>query len=415
MSGAKATIYILLAFIGAVTIGVAALAFLGPRVGGDQEAGLLLTMLLLILTAPLAATLHRVTYRAGAFLLSFIFVVIWGFWIAGLTGMEDSWPWFTDEKLEQSVLILFFMGLPTAVALMCRGKPWATSFRRSLVWTAAISGLAALFIVWFFPDHGGPDDIKNRILTTCVWCALCGASASMLLINVGRRDRRYFRWPGILTALAALCCGVYTTWHGGEVFDLSTRTENASIHLTAITTFWIAVTLALVNAFLNTNRPGLVRIFKWLSVLFCLAAGSVMVALVKMEFGEAMHFPPPFPLLQRSLEALTFLFTGSAICMIVARSALRVQTRSNLHEGVSALELKCPNCGTLQTLGLNGACRHCLLRFNIQLTDPHCPACDHLLLNLESNRCPECGHDIRRPVAPAPEPSASPNSAPVAG
>ena len=119
--------------------------------------------------------------------------------------------------------------------------------------------------------------------------------------------------------------------------------------------------------------------------------------------------------LDRDLAASAFLVAGSIISLVLARTALRLNIKSTAYTGNGRMEIKCPNCGTLQTLGTSGACRQCLLRFHIQLTEPHCPACDHLLLNLESSRCPECGHAINRPAqrrqAP-PHPPRPPRPAP---
>ncbi len=406
MRGTKAVIYVLMAFIALVAITGACLALWRNPFTDTTGLGILFTLLALVLTAPLAATMHRTQYRIGAITLAAIFALIWGFWILGMANLDDKWAWLTGEKIEESVGVLFVVGLPAAVAFMCGGKPWARYLRWGAGITAGVCGAIALFAIWTIPTAtDGERDLNEKLIAGAGWAALCGAFISALLINVGQRDRRYFRWPAIAIALIALITGlIVNAQDAARMFSLTAEKESHWLHLIADISFWAAGTFALINMILMTRCRGAVRLIKWIAVLFCLCAGATLITTVLCEFPDSSAYESahPYKWQDRDLAASTFLLTGSVICLILVRTCLRFKSKITAHEGVDRLEIRCPNCGVLQEMGLSGSCRKCLLRFNISIADPRCPGCDHLLLNLESDRCPECGLAFRRPGPPAP-------------
>jgi hypothetical protein len=70
--------------------------------------------------------------------------------------------------------------------------------------------------------------------------------------------------------------------------------------------------------------------------------------------------------------------------------------------GLRSLAVVCPRCGAHEDQPLGeSACRHCGLRYRIEVESPGCAGCGHTLQGLESNACPECGHPIRTSVGPA--------------
>ena len=124
-------------------------------------------------------------------------------WTLGSANLDDKWKWLTGEKIEETVAVLFLVGLPAAVAPMCGGKPWARYLRWSAGITAGVCGSVALFAIWFIPaDVDAKRELNEKLLVGAAWAALCGAFISALLINVGQRDRRYFRWPAIAVVLS---------------------------------------------------------------------------------------------------------------------------------------------------------------------------------------------------------------------
>lgn len=60
-----------------------------------------------------------------------------------------------------------------------------------------------------------------------------------------------------------------------------------------------------------------------------------------------------------------------------------------------ALTLVCPRCRTRQRAPIGeSCCVNCRLLFSIRVTEPRCAACGYSLLDLKTDRCPECGQPI---------------------
>jgi hypothetical protein len=56
----------------------------------------------------------------------------------------------------------------------------------------------------------------------------------------------------------------------------------------------------------------------------------------------------------------------------------------------------CPRCRKKHTLPLGQtACPTCELRIHTRIEEPRCPNCGYLLYGLKSDRCPECGTQVR--------------------
>lgn len=98
------------------------------------------------------------------------------------------------------------------------------------------------------------------------------------------------------------------------------------------------------------------------------------------------------------------LLTASAIVLCCALLALAVLmafnrrlviTEARSIAAITSVTVICPRCNTKQSAPLGESnCTGCKLIFLLKLAEPHCRKCNYLLLDLKSDRCPECGEPI---------------------
>ena len=384
MALSKAALWLVMAMVALTTLACAAMALLG-RSGTELQYFYAFTLLSLALLAPIAVTLHRAPFRAGGVVVCAVFLVFWAGMVAAMM-RPTSLEYFSSDIME-SVYIVFLMGLPAGVGFMCVGRPWGKWFAWTLAAVAALCLPVCLVGVWGGQHAGG--EYFGKLAMSGVFCFCYLACGSALLVNVGQHDRRYFRWPGVAAALAATVTGLLAIW--GQ------NSEPPKLWI-ATNMLWTASgTLALINLLLMTWRPGLVRWLQWTAIVLTTLSGAALLVYCwttlekKAAIGEVAL---------RVTGTATTLAVGTIVAMLLARTMLRLKPKLT-PMGVDRLKLHCPICGTEQTIGLQGACRKCLVQFRITLAEPRCPACQYLLLNLDSDRCPECGTAIQRPVEPA--------------
>ncbi len=394
MALSKAALWVVLAMIALTTIACAAMVLMSQRTG-EAYNFLLITFLALILLAPMAVTLHRADYRVGGIVLCAIFLVLW------VTFMIQIFqPDFLDRsyRLFTTLEIIFLMGLPTGIGLMCVTKPWGKYFAWMLAGVAAICMPIAILGEWGMEDDR---ELYRKLTMSGTYLYLYLATGSVLLINFGQGDRRYFRWAGVAAALAASLTGLYAIW-GVPAFDDKSWNFATNVLWTS------SATMAMINLLLMTWRPGLVRWFQWIAIVLSGLTGAGLIVALWLSFEQYRDLPQE--LTARFIGTTGTLAAGAIMAMLVARTMLRLNPKPTAPLGIDHIKLHCPICGTLQNVPLQGACHKCLVEFKIALTEPHCPACNYLVLNLTSDHCPECGAAISRPALPeepaAPAPAA---------
>jgi hypothetical protein len=220
--------------------------------------------------------------------------------------------------------------------------------------------------------------------------------AGVLLLNVGRGDRRWFRWVG----LAAVGAGVVL----GLTEAVRDPNPSAWMKVAYRLSTELAGTLAAVNVLMMSRHGGLARVLRRAAVGLALALGGVLMLMTVAAYAEPLFgvVAPTMAMVWagRVLATMIVLFPGAVFAVVLARSQARALARV-APTGVRHVMLECPTCRAVGPVSVRygGACPQCLTRFCVTVIEPRCSECDYLLVGTAGNRCPECGTPFDRPPA----------------
>jgi hypothetical protein len=261
-----------------------------------------------------------------------------------------------------------------------RGFRWFVSLGYlALLAAAAVAALFALFT----RGPGGWWEIAWLVITPMMFpCAAC-----ILVPSVGKgRIDTFVKLAsiavGVLVLGGLLLVGLgFGDWLTSERWraDVSTST-------------WALAMLAGLWAILGALPPGLRWIRIVAAVLGAVAACGWVIEVAGVYSGTLQGFilAPTLIVIALVLALPALLWLGGA----------RAAERRPLQRAVVAIG--CPRCGRTQRIACPGAaCVECGLSIRVELDEPRCD-CGYLLFGLNSDRCPECGRDVRGRAWPAP-------------
>lgn len=263
--------------------------------------------------------------------------------------------------------------------------------RQTFLWSmiaslglAALLGIAALLLPRYGPDE--------EILGSTALVAAFSMVALMCATVLERRNAVVYMWVGLGLAVAALLAWLSLIW-----FDriMSWRVERVVIQISG--TFTVPAVLAAQCGLLSLPRFDQRRadIARWTTIgVAALLAAYIVILIWWFDPLERMIDDD---ILLRALGVLVIL---SACGTVVTPILWKVQAvrRSGGVESIpfqTKVRVVCPRCEVEQVLMTGaGRCDTCGLRITITVEEPRC-LCGYLLHRLNSDRCPECGREIR--------------------
>jgi len=280
---------------------------------------------------------------------------------------------FFDEVLQTAGAIAAG-AIPAMIALRLAEEPGA----RPAGWMGvALSVLIFLMLItaaWAssYPAH------QDKLGTSALALALFGGLAVISLVGAGR-DRRYWRYLGVLAAAAGCVIAFVGIW----------RELRGGSSLTIVSS--LAVTVALANmVMLCPLKAGQT----WLA--YATIAAAAFTALF-VDLTAIYNPQGRWDLLYRLAGAFGILSACGCLALGVLH---RLNRRFDLKPSgleITRFTLVCPACGKKQTLSTGHACcDNCGLLIHMRFEEPRCPNCDYLLYMLKADRCPECGTPIHR-------------------
>ena len=201
---------------------------------------------------------------------------------------------------------------------------------------------------------------------------------------------RHWRFLGALSGMAGVVLGISGIWLalGGK--------PTMVIHC-----FILAAVVGGANV-LDRLTLGIAR---WLRL------GTIAMLVITGVLGMFVNHIGADGFYNHMDNMLVRSFTASAIVMCCGLLAIAVLmafnrrfvvTEARSISAISAMTVHCPRCNTKQIAALGESnCTGCKLIFLLRLAEPHCRKCNYLLLDLKSDRCPECGELITTVAAPA--------------
>jgi hypothetical protein len=333
--------------------------------------------------------IDRPAARAASLVCMGVIVAEFLLCVALIWGLGKFLPGpYDEEQLGLTMLWLALCGFPAVPFVRMTRSAAARVAGYVGVGAAIVTFLIAMVSLWM-PGSGWAGD--EKLLGTAACFGLFSLGAVLCLVGVGT-DRRYWRWIGVLAAIAGCTLAIWAIWR---------PTNNPSWPLA-----WV---ISVVGVVAHANISMLARLTRgqhWLRLLTILAVivtALLLDAIVYLDSGG---------------EMLDRLASAAGICAACGTVAMAILARVNRKTIAPAtpnelreIKLECPQCGKKQTLpvGTEAACAGCGLRIAVQVTEPRCPNCEYLLYGLKSDRCPECGTPISggggaiaEPFAPTP-------------
>ena len=278
-------------------------------------------------------------------------------------------------------LTMLWIGVLGILAMCCLAalhtKKGATAGLLGIVVTTAV-------LLFFLPAIWLPD--RSFLLSdwwqTGTAIFIFGGLASLSLIGVGTKDRRHWRWVGVVAA--AISCGMW-------LFEVWVGVGSNLGFVIFATLISIAAVVTHANLILMGSLPQRQR---WVQV------GTIVVAVLTAVFIDILVIDDRFGGCFDRYESLLGRLAGAcgivtacgtlALCVLV-RFNRKVDFES-LPSEFSVITVLCPRCGKKQAVDLGEAkCAACGLRILVRVEEPRCPQCEYLLYGTTSDRCPECG------------------------
>jgi hypothetical protein len=334
------------------------------------------------LVFPLTLLIERPKYRAaGVAAVAVLLLALLFLELAILFAYIASWQY--EQVLSECMLLTVLMGTPVVGALLLHQFRWARVSARTFTVVSAVAlvvtAVGDLDSAFSSPFRGwyGSSNLQETGLILYV----LGVGVSLLLVNVGCGDRRWFRIPAIIAAGVGFLMFIGSDWSHRFGYYFDTRIpEQISIALILPLFFF-----AHVNLILMAGTNGALR---WLRI------AAVTTSAVLLSLYMVTIFTDSFYYVGDILLAVAVVVFCESLG-IVGVALLHRRTRQREVASIASLthvDLTCPYCRRKATFPLGySRCGGCGLQFSIQAIEPRCHECGYLLYGISSNHCPECG------------------------
>ncbi len=381
--------HILKAMLGALALtalsAVAAVAFSNSamwRIAGTTMTGAVVTLIMLRLTTMVDQTRTRWAGLVGTFGVLSVFLIVVGLIWEAYRWLPGGWD--ESELLGTAGILVPVTGCAMAFLKMLHSVNTRVAGWTGLALTATCLVLS-LIAIWLPSGAAFTNPSRyhtlERLWGTAATVGGVGLLAVAALVGLGE-DRRYWRWAGVVSCVAAAWLGVTSVW-GGDIHH-----ENLLALFIAVA-FWVALAIPL-------RRIELKREHRWLRHATLVAGGLAASLWTMLVWGLDEDLGG------RAAAACSILAAcGTMALGLLARLNRKVDTR-DLPGELRHITLFCPRCNKKQTVPLGAsACRACGIKLEIKAEQPSCRECGYLLYGETVDRCSECGTSVVQAAAAA--------------
>lgn len=213
------------------------------------------------------------------------------------------------------------------------------------------------------------------------WCGIIIASC---LFGLGKRAAPW-RWVGVLGAIAAWGMGCWGIWN--ELNDPP---------MWFLQALFVGITIGICNILNTLELQGFQRYVALGTMAMVLASFAFATYLNITTIGfKGADFEQDFAARLLAASSIISVCGLLAIVIFLAANRRALVTHSGAIKEIKNIRITCPRCASKCDASVGTSrCNGCGLLFILQLAEPRCIKCEYNLLDLKSDRCPECGTPV---------------------
>lgn len=325
---------------------------------------------------------HERTRPAGLALLVAVvpafLLVLTAIWIGLFGGYRWEW-YFAGTAGHYAICAAAALG-----ALSLARRPGNRSAGITALVSASLCFVVGLFGIWVEPAGLGGYQQQAQFWTTAWLTFWCGIIISACLFGLGSRTAPW-RWLGILASGVALAMGLYGIWNK--------LNDPPMWFLQAL---FIGITVGVCNILNTLDLKGFQRYVALGTMAMVLASFAFATYLNITTVGfRGADFEQDFAARLLAASCIISVCGLLAIVIFLAANKRALVTHSGAIADIKNVRISCPRCASKVDAGVGTSrCHGCGLLFLLKLAEPRCIKCEYNLLDLKSDRCPECGTPV---------------------
>lgn len=325
---------------------------------------------------------HERTRPAGLALLvavipAFLLILV-AIWIGLFGGYRWEW-YFAGTAGHYAICAAAALG-GLSLARRPGNRPAGVA---ALLSPALCFGLGLLGI-WIEPAGLGGFEQQAQFWATGWLTFWCGIIVAACLFGLGSRTAPW-RWLGVLAAGVALSIGLYGIWN---------KLNDPPVWF--LQALFTGIAVCVCNILNTLELKGFQRYVALGSMAMVLASFffASYLNLVTVGFKTA-DFEQDFAARLLAASCIISVCGLLAIVIFLAANKRALVTHSGAITEIKNVRITCPRCATKFDGPVGTSrCNGCGLLFILQLAEPRCIKCEYNLLDLKSERCPECGTPV---------------------
>jgi len=325
---------------------------------------------------------HERTRPAGLALLGAVvpafLLILLAIWV-GLFGFS-RWEWYFAGTAGHYVVCA---GAALAALSLARKPDNRLAGGVALLSAALCFGFGVLGI-WVEVLGITGFDILAQLWGTAWLIFWCGIIIAACLFGLGKHAAPW-RWLGVVASLLALAMGLWGIWN-----------KLSDPPMWFLQALFVGIAVGVCNVLNTLDFKGFQRYVALGTMAMVLASFAFATYLNITTVGfRGADFEQDFAARLLAASCIISVCGLLAIVIFLAANRRALVTHSGAIKEIKAVRITCPRCATKCDAHVGASrCTGCGLIFLLDLAEPRCIKCEYNLLDLKSDRCPECGTPV---------------------
>lgn len=325
---------------------------------------------------------HERTRPAGLALLAAVvpafLLILLAIWV-GLFGFR-RWEWYFAGTAGHYVVC-------AAAALGALGlarKPGNRLAGFVALVSATICFAGGVLAIWADAAGLGNYEIQAQFWGSAWLIFWCGIIISACLFSLGKHTAPW-RWLGVIASLLALAMGLWGIWN-----------KLSDPPMWFLQALFVGIAVGVCNVLNTLDFKGFQRYVALGTMAMVLASFAFATYLNITTIGfKGADFEQDFAARLLAASCIISVCGLLAIVIFLAANRRALVTHSGAINEIKDIRITCPRCATKCDAHVGASrCTGCGLIFLLELAEPRCIKCEYNLLDLKSDRCPECGTPV---------------------